>query len=545
MRRLADCLLDDAALRRIIGAPDAGRCPAVISGLAQIHRAHLLSAMRAALGRPIVLLVSDELEARRAAGDIEALTGVSPTELPPRDFVFRDMEGVSRSFEHRRLRALHLIGLEVAGGNLRRREDGEDEGNRDLNPPIVVAAVAAFMQRTLPRSVLLDAAASLALGEAHDLDALCARLTDAGYARAETVEGCGQFARRGGILDFFSPAHEYPIRAEFFGDEIDSLSYFDPVTQRRGENCDRAYLLPAAETVFSLGDGGSDAMLAKLETLAEAKHGARGVRLRAHYAADLERLRSGRSFPAADKYMELLYPMATALDYLPEGTIVLVSEPNRVREAAARYEKLLGDECVTLLEAGALESSLVRFCLGAEPFFSALERFPVIMADAFTASSYPLTPRSLESVLTKQLPSYGGSLETAAGDVAHYGATGFRTVIAVSNRRRADALEAYLSERGVRAALDYELERLPEPGTCVVCLGTLSAGMEYPGLKLAVLTEGQFAEHETGRARKSKAHAKTNRERVQSFTDLSPGDLVVHEQYGVGRYLGLFTLTTD
>jgi transcription-repair coupling factor (superfamily II helicase) len=143
----------------------------------------------------------------------------------------------------------------------------------------------------------------------------------------------------------------------------------------------------------------------------------------------------------------------------------------------------------------------------------------------------------------KQLPSYGGSLETAAGDIAHYTGSDYKTVIICQDERRAKILSEYLAERHISTALDLALEHLPENGTSVITLGTLSAGMEYPGAKLAVITEGQFVEPVSLR-RKHKAQPK-NRERLQSFTDLSPGDLVVHEHHGIGRYVGIFKMPVD
>ncbi|MDR0839145.1 MAG: DEAD/DEAH box helicase, partial [Oscillospiraceae bacterium] len=523
MNCLVKAVLSEPEIARTVAAVEAGGCPAVISGLSPVHRAHLAAAIRAATGRCVVYLASDEMELRRVALDLEAFTGESVCTVTSRDFIFRDMEGASREYEQLRLRAL----MRISGG-------GE---------AFITTTAWALMQRAVPREVLRASTATLVTGETHDLDALCEKLTGAGYTRSEQVDGRGQFARRGGILDFYSPAHELPVRAEFFGDEIDSLTFFDPSSQRRGDFCDYAVIMPAAETLPGLSPRGVAGLIEALETLSANAKGSRGAALRERVAADISRLRDGRSFPAADKYMELLYPFATALDYLPEDAVVLISEPLRVREASERAEKQMFEECAPLLESGALDSSLLRFCESSEGLFAALERFPTVMSDVFTTSQYPLTPRTLASVLAKQLPSYGGSLDTAAGDLSHYAEGGYGTVITVSTRERADALAEFLSDRKIKSAVDYELTAMPPAGSTLIAVGTLSAGMEYPGIKLAVLTEGQFTQSREARPRKSKA--RTNRERVQSFTDLTVGDLVVHEHHGIGRYLGIFQITID
>ena len=117
--------------------------------------------------------------------------------------------------------------------------------------PCLVASVEALQQRTLPPDVLKQATLELATGQQVDLNDLAAKLTAAGYSRCQQVEGPGQFALRGGILDVFSPAMDAPVRAEFWGDEVDAMGSFDPATQRRTENLDRAVLLPGAETLPS------------------------------------------------------------------------------------------------------------------------------------------------------------------------------------------------------------------------------------------------------------------------------------------------------
>ena len=523
MRSLINAIISEPEIARTVAAVESAGCPAVISGLSPIHRAHLAATLRLRTGRPVVLLAADEMELRRSAKDLETMTEEDVLTLPSRDFVFRDVEGASREFEQRRIAALYALTNDAAG--------------------LVATTPWALMQRAIPPEVLTSAAATLAPGETHDLDELCERLSRAGYVRVEQVDSRGQFSRRGGILDFYSPAHDLPVRVEFYGDEIDSLTFFDAATQRRGDDCDFAIVIPAAEALPSLAAHGVAGLVDALEAMAQGAKGARGATLRERIGSDVARLRDGRSFPAADKYLELMYAFSTGLDYLPNDAIVLISEPLRVKEAAERAEKQSFEEVAPLLESGAMDSTLLRFGETAEGLFAALEGFATVMSDAFTTSRYPLQPRTLGNVLTKQLPSYGGSLDTAAGDISHYSEGGYRTVITASTRERAEALAQFLRDRKLKVALDFELGKLPREGEISVAVGAFSAGMEYPTIKLAIITEGQFSEGRESKPRKSKA--KTNRERVQSFTDLTVGDLVVHEHHGIGRYAGIHQMPVD
>ena len=181
----------------LLAALDAGGCPAAVSGLAAVHRAHFAAGVRARTGRPVVLVCADETEAARLSEDLHALTGEEVLRLSAREFTFHDAAAASRQWEHRRLAVFRAM---QAG-----------------RAPLVAATVDALLQRTLPPEVLERTALTLRVGEVRDLPALTEVLSAAGYARCQQVEGTGQFALRGGILDFFSPACDRPVRCEFFG----------------------------------------------------------------------------------------------------------------------------------------------------------------------------------------------------------------------------------------------------------------------------------------------------------------------------------------
>ena len=547
MLSLTKALLEEPDFRRLIAGIDAGACPAVISGLSEIHRAHAAAAVRASTMRPVVVICADEEEAARLARDIATLTMEQAFTLITREFTFHSAEVVSRQIEQHRIATLAALAENMA--------------------PIVVMSVAGALQRTIPPQHLMETSLLLKTNSSHSLETVVESLLLCGYSRSEQVEGPGQFASRGGILDFFSPVHDEPVRCEFFGDEIDSMGFFDIASQRRTEQLDQAKIVPVAETMPALfneergkrkeererkGDrptpslSGAQGLASEIEEhIARlGKRRAASSTLLKNLASDAERLRHGRSFPAADRYMELIYPMATGLDYIRDDSIVIICEPLRVKERAEGFLKLLAEDCTALLEAGILESSFVRFSEDWEGFVSRISEDPVIMADSFAGSSYPLRPRTMLSISTKRLPSYGGSMETAASDIAHYKESGFKTVILCHDQRRAKNLREYLEERGISSALDYALQDLPKNGDCIVAEGDLSAGMEYPGMKLAVITEGQIiAQPLIRRARKTRA--KSNREQIQSFSDLSPGDLVVHDQHGIGRFVGFFKMPVD
>ena len=522
MKPLLSALNDIPEYRSLLSAIDGGACPAALSGLSAVHRAHFAAGIRQETGRPVVVVCADEGEAERMTRDLAALSGEEVRTLSAREFTFHNAAVVSRQYEHRRLSVLRAL----AAGEC----------------SLLVCTAEAVLQRTLPKALLEGASRVLRMGESHDLNQLAETLTAAGYTRCEQVEGAGQFALRGGILDFFSPSQAKPVRVEFFGDEIDAMGLFDPDTQRRVENIGTAEILPAAEVLPQLSPGGFAGLVELLDgVISRAKRRKGSDKLLTTLAEDREKLASGLTFPAMDRYMALIYPqMATAADYFPEDAVVVLSESPRVAERGKNYLWQLTEDAKTLMERGEVAGELAEFARSFEELAEVLDAWPVCYLDSFTSSQYPRRPRTLLNLLAKQLPSYGASLETAVSDLAHYISDGFRTVVLVGSEQRALNLQSLLREQGRKTAVDFQLHDLPAHGQAVIAVGGLTAGMEYPVGRLAVLTEGQSL---LGKKRKSKPV--TNRQKLDSYADLSPGDLVVHEHHGVGRFLEMTKMTVD
>ena len=186
-----------------------GKSPLALSGLAAVHRAYVAAGLRQATGRPLVLVCPDDGEARRMAGDLAALTGGEVPLLPARDFLFHP-GAASRQWEHQRLEIL----ARLTRGDC----------------PVLVATVEGLLQRTLPPDVFAGHCRQLSVGQVCQLEEVADFLVQAGYTRCDQVEGTGQFALRGGILDVFSPGLDLPVRMEFWGDEIESIDEIDQVT---------------------------------------------------------------------------------------------------------------------------------------------------------------------------------------------------------------------------------------------------------------------------------------------------------------------------
>ena len=465
---------------RLLSALDRGNSPLALSGLAAVHRAHLAAALHKDAGRPLAVICADDGEARRMAGDLSAFLGSDIPLLPSRDFQFHP-GAASRQWEHQRLEVLAAL----------------DRGDC----PALVATVEGMLQRTIPPDRFRAACRSLTVGEVCDLDQLADFLAAAGYTRCDQVEGVGQFALRGGILDVYTPGLDLPIRMEFWGDEIDSMGLFDPVTQRRTAQRDHCILLPAGEVI------GNDADPVDL------------------------------GLPKV--YQEI----ATAADYLPKNALVVLCDTPRTADRAKSYTWQLNEDVTMLLEQGLLDGKHAVFARSFEDLCEDLAPRTLLYFDSFTTGGLPIPPAFLLSLTARQLAGYGISFEAVAEDLQNYQREDFSVVLLTSSRRKADSLQAMLREKKVYAAVDELLHDLPEPGRITIAVGGLSAGFDYPDGKIAVLAEGSGP---PPRKSKRRSAAKdSTRQRLESFTDLAPGDLVVHEHHGIGRFVGMVKMTVD
>ena len=496
---------------------------AAVTGVGQINRSHLIAGLTRDCGRPLVILCQDDMAARRLQEELRCFLGETVPILPGRELTLYDAAVVSRAWEQKRLRQLY----DLASGKT----------------PVQILTWESLSLRTMPKAILMRSAFTLEVGREYPIDTLVRSLTDAGYSRCGLVEGPGQFAVRGGIVDIYSPAQEQPIRAEFFGDELDTMGFFDPETQRRSENIDAVTILPVAETLPHLHPGGLEGLCRDLRNLLSRQRRRKNLNepLIATLTRDSEKYENGLSNPASDRYLSLIYPeYANAADYVPQGALWVLCDHAALHRTARTRTEEMGMQLDGMLQGGLVAGELCDFVCQWEDFCAQLQSKVAVYFDAFGGAAYPEEnpPKVLLPIAAKQLPSYGGNLDTAVSDLTHYQKMEFGSLVLCGSRHRAELLQQMLRDRGLSAFLCIPLTSLPKPGQILLLEGSLPFGMEYPMSGLAVLTEGQLIAHREA-PRKAAKKTATNRQKLNSFTDLTPGDLVVHENYGIGRFVAM------
>lgn len=322
--------------RELSGTVKNGYTPCGITGVSNIHKAHIAAQLSAE--KPVLLICDDEASGSRLVNDINEMASEEIACLfPARDFNFAYLEGMSREYEHKRIEALSKI----MSGKCR----------------VCVASVEACIQGTVPRETLEKYSFCIKTGTEINLSSLLQKLTASGYAKTDSVEGQAQYAVRGSIIDIYPVQDKYPVRIELWGDEIDMISYFDPETQRRTDSINQIQIFPALEIIFSPDED----LIEKLEMLSKSVRGKNTDKIRKHISRDIELVKSGITLTNLDKYYSLAYDKVyTVFDYFSEGICVFQNIRIAVEKAKAVLSQL-SEDIKLLYEDGILFRRLEAF----------------------------------------------------------------------------------------------------------------------------------------------------------------------------------------
>ena len=490
-----------------------GHGASALFGLPASGRALVYAALAAQTGRPLCLVTPGEAEATRFAADLNTL-GVTAAVFPARDYLLRPIEGTAREYEYRRLAVLG----DLVGGRLQ----------------AVCVPGEGLTQFTTPREEFCKNTRTLHPGDSIPREELVALLFGAGYTRRMQVDGPGQFSVRGDIVDLFAPDMKQPVRMEFWGDEIDTLHTFDLSTQRREEPVAKIYVSPAREVLF----GAPPQAAAALRAALTKQRGKKRTAMEKAMAADLAALDGGILPEAMDKYLPIRYPQpATLLDYF-ENPLLILEEPASIREADRATEFRRGEELSSLLEEGVLCAGLDR--LYEEPgwLWAQTGKYSTLCAENFARSMPDLPLKQVFNTPAHALPAWGGEVSALLEDLRPMVEQGTQVMVLAGTQRAANGLAADLRREGLSVTTDPAASPGGK-GQVQVLPGHLSAGCSVPFARFALITARAYGESGVVKRRKKAKDA------YSSLSELTPGDLVVHQNYGIGRYAGIQRITVQ
>ncbi len=493
-------LRDAPEFRRMEDALSRSCGPVAAFGLQESHKAHIAAVL--SLSHTVLLVSATDTGAARLWDSVRGYLPDASLFLPRETPLVHVMNASSERAGSRASALSSLLFRE----------------NR-----LVICSMGALLQRLAPRDVYVSQCVRLKTGDETSPRALVQRLAAAGYERVELVEGRGQVASRGDLVDVYPPDARYPIRVEFWGDTIDQMRDFDPITQRSVEQRTEALLPPAYETPQT------EQAIARALRHAADKIG---------FETQVELWRQGLPAAGADAMLPLLYPkLDTLLDYLPESAVLVLDEPARLEEAAKTAEMTFAESVTAMLERGEGDAAQGKLQLGAEETLSLLNTPRTAACYALTRPHHAFPPKEIVQFLARPAPQYMGDTEELLRDVRLWKQTGEAAVLFAGEH--AKPLFEQLAAAGAEVAFSETLTRPPVRGEVLVTGDALLTGFAYPELHLTVLGASELFGK---RSAVKKVQKKRN---TLSFSELSVGDYVVHEAHGIGRFVGVESLTVD
>ena len=498
----------------LLGSRSSKELPLLVTGLSEGARQFFYASLvesRKNKSRPLLAVLPQEKDVNRLASALSDLD-IKVKTYPLRDFTIRNISA-SHEFEHERLSALHAA------------INGECD--------IVLTVPDAAMQYTVPPEILESRTKKIAVSENSDIENLCTLFIESGYARVDMVESSGQFSRRGDIIDIFPPSCEAPIRLEFFGDEIDRMSYFDIMSQRRTDDIESFDFIPVREVMITAHQN------EKLRELIRRQlAGVKDHHVREELKEEIDALESGRELRSADKYFSFIYPdKICLLDYFTGP--VICEEINALMQRAKSYGFQESENDKAAVEAGYAVGKYIEHNISTELFEEIIRNGRNVLINSFAVSMHGIELSEIFTFQTKPTPGYADNYELLFEDIENYKRSGHRVVIFCEGEQNAANIKNELVEKG------YSASENPSDEGIILFQAPELTGFEAVSCKLACLSVCRGGQSGNKRARASRSSGKRhddNAARILSYTDLNVGDFVVHNVHGIGEYLGLDSL---
>jgi transcription-repair coupling factor (superfamily II helicase) len=514
---LLEVVAADAAISAAVGAP--GRSELDLTAPAPL-RPFVVAALADGMQRPILTVTATGREAEDLAAALRSL-------LPPDSVVeFPSWE----TLPHERLSPrADTVGRRV--GVLRRlAHAGDQEPIR-----VVVAPVRSLLQPMVACLGDLEPI-QVKAGDTHELDGLVEQLVAYAYSRVDLVEKRGEFAVRGGILDVFAPTDEHPVRIEFWGDEVEEIREFAAGSQRSLGPAEHGLWAPPCRELLLTDD-----VRAKAKALAESHPELVDI---------LDKIADGTPVDGMEAFAPVLVERLSLLvEELPAGTHVVVCDPERVRTRAHELVRT-SQEFLDASWSTAALGGRAPIDLGPAAYRTVED-----VRDSASAAGLPwwsVSPFAADEeqeyddrtvVEAAAVEGYRGDMARVLEDIRRWARDEWRVVLVTEGHGPAERLHEVLQQADIGSRLAFDVTTPPEPAVVLITCGSLDRGFTSDHLRLAVLTETDLAGQRS--STKDMRRLPSRRRKTLDVEALKPGDYVVHEAHGVGRYVEMVKRTIN
>lgn len=451
---------------------------------------------------------------------------------PAKDALFYSADVHSNTIVRKRLEILRLLA--------------------ENQPVTVVLTVDALLDKLPPLSEFKKNRYVLSKDATIEEGKLKRRLTDLGYEKKDWVDSPGQFAVRGGIVDIFPLTEECPYRIELWGDDVDSIRSFDVESQRSIENVDELVIYPACEMVLSQTrlNQGLKAMTKEHKAFAarlkESFQTESYARINREMARVKEALTEFHGALGVDSFIEFFYDETVSfLDYFKEDSMIFIDNNSRVREQATACYSEFAVSMESRLSGGYILPTQANVLYDMDVLYEKLDAIrPIVEFTLLEAEAGFFSGAKRMPFLMKGMPSYEGQLGNLIKDMKKWRDLGYRQLVISPSATRGRRLADNFEREGIISFFSEDRKRILAPREVMVTTGHMKEGFILEEAKLIVISESNMMSQKP--ASRSRRRAKLySGEQIHNFADLSIGDFVVHERYGLGIYKGIETITVD
>ncbi len=417
-------------------------------------------------------------------------------------------------------------------------------------PTVVVTTIEGLMDKLPPLDEFMAESETVSTGDTLDLKLFSKKLTTLGYEKVTMVETPGQFSVRGGIIDIYPLTEECPYRVELWGDDVDSIRSFDVESQRSIEEVSCITICPSSEMVLT-GERIEQGIKTinkeykkQAEQLKKEFRTEQYARLKRMVETTFEELKEFNSTMGLDSMVEYFYDETVSfLDYFPKDTFVYVLEPDKVERQATVYTQEFAASMEGRLLGGYVLPTQANVIYDGKSVLAKMTSRRLVLL----SSIYLKQPRWKENQVvgfsSKDILSYNNSFESLMKDIGKWRKNDYRIIIVSPSATRAKRIAANLRDNDITAHYSEAANSPLKKGEIVVVVGRMESGFELPDSKLIVISEGDI--FTVKEVKKGKRKTKYAGDKINSFSDLSVGDYVVHENHGVGIYKGIEKVKTD
>ena len=489
-----------------------GRFPLGVLGASIVHKALLIHSLCENTKKRAIVIVPDDATATKVSDDLKSF-GTNAGMFPTKDISLISAQTKSKEYEEQRMGALSAWVL------------------KDID--VLVMPATASVQKTISKQNLIKNIWTLEIGKEMPLEKMLRLFDNAGYKRADEVEGHGQYAVRGGIVDFFPPDREKPLRLELWGEEIDTICEFETETQRRTDVVEKVCITPSSEIII----GNFDVFKEKIESDLSKLRVKNADVVRQKVYEDLTCIEQGISL-CNDKYLNYIYEDSmTPLSFMEENDLLIVVESGSVKERINAYNKIFNEEIKDALTDGDYVKQMGLFTI---PFSAMVEDYKnanTIYLDNFARGSFDTGVKELYTISLGQVPSWNGTVSALLNEcVDNKNST---IVVAAGTEKAAKSVAEDLETEGCDAVyFSVVPNEFPENRISVIAK-TYSSGYRIPDIDFMLITHGIVS----GGIKKRQ---RTKAENVfHSLDELHKGDYVVHTIHGIGIFDGIENLVVS